>query len=266
MAAEPPSKKVRVEAADNYLQEMCKLIKDFEANMLDQVKAVREKYREIDYWTMGPEIRFGDEEDTERLRAKCQKLYEPVHAGYVEEIGLRAKTLHETLKPVIEKAFKQHDTNDTNVLDKEEAATFWDQLMDEQSVLAQDLWHMRVVHKIDVDYTMRGIHAVTGGEDVARMDRQNKEFVKKMLDEYKAKKVERNAAAFKIVDVNGDGTLQLSELTGALLPGSEKHKQLMQTLGLLNFDPSNPESGHGESKNYPGGTTSGVAETAAETA
>merc|ERR1712032_230617 len=148
------------------------------------------------------------------------------------------------------KAFKEHDTKKTNVLDKEEAAAFWDHLMDEQSALAHDLWNMRVRHKIEVDFSMRGIHIITEEEDVARMDKGNEELVQKMLDEYRANKVVRDAAAFKIVDIDGDGTLQLSELTEALIPASKKHTQMMQALGLLDFDPNG--AGRGSSESYPG--------------
>merc|ERR1740121_3506387 len=52
------------------------------------------------------------------------------------------------------------------------------------------------------------------------------------LEEYKANKAERDAAAFKIVDVSGDGTLQKGEFLEAFTLGSAKNEEVMKALGF----------------------------------
>merc|ERR1712224_673376 len=59
---------------------------------------------------------------------------------------------------------------------------------------------------------------------------------KKQVEDYKANKAERDAEAFKVCDVSGDGTLQLDEVIAILTPESPKMIAFMSALGI------NPEA------------------------
>merc|ERR1719458_146478 len=61
----------------------------------------------------------------------------------------------------------------------------------------------------------------------------------KQLEEYKANKEERDAAAFAIIDVDGTGSIGKEEFLAAFTPGSEKSDQVMAALGL---EPPEPDA------------------------
>merc|ERR1719325_137237 len=54
----------------------------------------------------------------------------------------------------------------------------------------------------------------------------------KQLEEYKANKEERDAAAFAVMDVDGTGSIGKEEFLAAFTPGNEKSDQVMAALGL----------------------------------
>merc|ERR1712083_1265936 len=63
--------------------------------------------------------------------------------------------------------------------------------------------------------------------DLAKAEVQKKE------DRYKADKAAHDAAAFKVLDTNGDGTIQLSEFVAAFEPETETNISLHIALGYL---------------------------------
>merc|ERR1712182_48581 len=56
--------------------------------------------------------------------------------------------------------------------------------------------------------------------------------IEQQLVEYKENKEMRDAAAFQLVDVSGDGTLQLSEVMEILKPGNPKEFAMKAALGF----------------------------------
>merc|ERR1712032_1345534 len=52
--------------------------------------------------------------------------------------------------------------------------------------------------------------------------KQAKGMIQKKEDDYKADKDAKDTAAFKVMDVNGDGTIQLSEFVAMFEPESAK--------------------------------------------
>merc|ERR1711862_252477 len=65
---------------------------------------------------------------------------------------------------------------------------------------------------------------------------QGRKELKKQLDEQKADyekyKEAKDAAAFKVMDVNGDGTLCKKEFVDALTPDTAKNNQFLKELGF----------------------------------
>jgi hypothetical protein len=72
-------------------------------------------------------------------------------------------------------------------------------------------------------------------EVLAKMD-EHFESVRKLMEEqvseYQADKVKRDAAALAVLDVNGDGKLQKSEVVEGLLPSTAKNNAFMRALGI----------------------------------
>merc|ERR1712046_378637 len=59
-----------------------------------------------------------------------------------------------------------------------------------------------------------------------------KKMMEKSKEDYLANKAERDAAAFKVVDTSGDGTLQENEFLAAFEPETEKNSAFMKALGF----------------------------------
>merc|ERR1739844_753218 len=57
--------------------------------------------------------------------------------------------------------------------------------------------------------------------------------VQKKEDNYKANKADFDAAAFRVLDTNADGTLQLVEFIAAFEPDTEKNLALHLALGYI---------------------------------
>merc|ERR1719189_2193653 len=57
--------------------------------------------------------------------------------------------------------------------------------------------------------------------------------LKEKHDAYRANKAAHDTAAFKLLDVNGDGTLQLSEFLAAFEPGTDMNQRLLVALGYM---------------------------------
>merc|ERR1719210_1929527 len=57
--------------------------------------------------------------------------------------------------------------------------------------------------------------------------------VQKKEDNYKANKAACDAAAFKVLDTNEDGTIQVSEFLAAFEPDTEKNVEMHIALGYL---------------------------------
>lgn len=138
-------------------------------------------------------------------------------------------------KPLLEKSFKEHDTKGTGVLDKEEAAAFFANLIDEDTQLSKAM------------SASAGATAVRGqlkADNPEASDQQVEDRVKKAIegrnaeiqkkqDAYTADKAGRDAAAFKVLDVSGDGTLDLKEFLAAFEPENKKNIELHLALGFL---------------------------------
>merc|ERR1712070_1358873 len=56
--------------------------------------------------------------------------------------------------------------------------------------------------------------------------------MEEQVSEYQADKARRDAAALKVLDMNGDGKLQKLEMVEGLLPSTAKNSAFLQALGI----------------------------------
>jgi len=146
---------------------------------------------------------------------------------------------------LLEKSFDHHDTKGTGVLDKEEAAVFFKNLVGANGALMDHIVEISIKGGMDnmikrvKESPSEEIDEETKASMVAEMKQQIHDVVadaKKntaaSLEAYKANADELNIAAFKTVDVNGDGTLQKEEFLDAMKFGSEKNEKFLAALGI----------------------------------
>lgn len=153
---------------------------------------------------------------------------------------LKAEMIEKTT-PILERSFDHHDTKKNGVLDAEEAAVFFSHLVAEQGEFLNVTGALTIKKAIDQMLPMINSMPVEDADREAfkaEMEVQSKDAIDmitaKMNDaaeEYKANKAERDAAMFKVIDVNGDGTLQKGEFT-SVFSDEAKMKEMVKTMGF----------------------------------
>jgi len=129
--------------------------------------------------------------------------------------------LQEKVKPILERSFNHHDTKQNGVLDVEEAAVFFSHFVAEEGEFLSFCIANQV--KIGIEASSQMLTSMfeddTAAEDSkatlaphieAMVAMINSKF-KEAGEDYKANKAERDAKAFTLMDLNGDGTLQKEE-------------------------------------------------------
>jgi len=148
------------------------------------------------------------------------------------------------LKELVEKSFKLHDTKGKdNLLDAEEAAVFFQNYSAEAAVMIEGvckltigmMFKQQITQLVEVGIVQEGSKEEFKEQLKAKVEEvlgQVKAKVKAMEVDYLEHKEERNAAAFKVTDTNGDGTLNLSEAIAILVPGEGKNSEFTGALGF----------------------------------
>lgn len=181
---------------------------------------------------------------TEKLIADQEKLMAIAMAPEAQQkLKDDSKEWFQTeAKPLLEKSFKHHDTRENDLLDKEEAAAFFQHLISAETKLAKAMSALSIEAGIKMSMAMleNMLSAEERKEVQPQIEEQMKvavEAAKKAVQEkedaYIANKDKHDAMAFKVLDVNNDGTLQLSEFLAAFEPETERNAQLHLALGFL---------------------------------
>lgn len=154
-----------------------------------------------------------------------------------------------TGESLVKKVFTHYDVNGDGVLDKEESTILYSHFADEFAKGFPDQGNddERIQNLVD------GVLHLSLDEAKATWQKrleQKKEFVKQIEDSlqaYSVNKEEKDKAAFAIMDVNGDGELQLQEVIDSFRPNSDLRKEVLTTLGLhgsiLKLGPSSGTTG-----------------------
>merc|ERR1712014_462584 len=143
------------------------------------------------------------------------------------------------LKGLVEKSFKNHATQgNENQLSKEEAHKFFENFASEQALFLEGMMKKAIVAGFNAEVKPKIEAGMLEGKNVeefkaemkgncAQALEQIKAKVNEMVDSYNQVKEERNAAAFKVADTNGDGTLNLDELQAMLTPNEPLNERFL---------------------------------------
>jgi len=126
------------------------------------------------------------------------------------------------LKGLLEKSFARHDTKKNNLLDPEEAAVFFGNLI---RVMMDVFKHS----KKKFASLLAGV--LPGSPPVDKVVEAMCKVEEVMLNDYMANKGDRDKKAFDLIDVNKDGSLQLDEFL-KLFEDQEQHKKFHAELGF----------------------------------
>eukprot|EP00927_Polykrikos_kofoidii_P081423 TRINITY_DN78760_c0_g1_i1.p1 TRINITY_DN78760_c0_g1~~TRINITY_DN78760_c0_g1_i1.p1 ORF type:complete len:227 (-),score=52.60 TRINITY_DN78760_c0_g1_i1:92-772(-) len=151
----------------------------------------------------------------------------------------KAKKLRGKLFGIIVESFKLHDKNGDNVLDKEEAAVFFRDYVNEYRKFAVQIGQV-LAEKAGVGSFLQGMPA----EMKKEMEKQTKKALDDIKKESKLKANERweyycqnqetaDAKAFAVMDTDGSGTLAVSEVVTALLPDTEQNTAFNVAIGMI---------------------------------
>eukprot|EP00933_Yihiella_yeosuensis_P063362 TRINITY_DN66483_c0_g1_i1.p1 TRINITY_DN66483_c0_g1~~TRINITY_DN66483_c0_g1_i1.p1 ORF type:complete len:218 (+),score=82.56 TRINITY_DN66483_c0_g1_i1:58-711(+) len=162
--------------------------------------------------------------DQEKMQAKVVELKEE---------------MRKLTTPMLEKSFDHHDTKKSGVLDPEEAAVFFNHFIEKRSQFIESQIQQTVLNSINMASEMFG--GSLEGEEKEKMQKEMDDVskvtlnmindcVKEFEEDYLANKEERDALAFKRLDVNNDGTLTRDEFL-ALFAEEEKMKALLEIFG-----------------------------------
>jgi len=155
-------------------------------------------------------------------------MFEPEKAKEYEE--KQQKMVDEQLKPLFQKSFKHHDSNGNDSLSKEEAAVFFSHFTHEQGAFLKSMIANQL--RTEVRNMIASVAKDASAADKDQLEKLKveaeakiketvgnlKTMLNKIEEDYNANKADRDAAAFKVLDVNGDGSLAYAELEAAVFP------------------------------------------------
>eukprot|EP00440_Ansanella_granifera_P005215 gb/GFBE01005655.1/.p1 GENE.gb/GFBE01005655.1/~~gb/GFBE01005655.1/.p1 ORF type:complete len:317 (+),score=123.17 gb/GFBE01005655.1/:1-951(+) len=140
--------------------------------------------------------------------------------------GLQKKSqarIDKELTPIIKKAFKYHDKDGSGVLEYDESIIFFSNFAELLGPFMQSTTELASAQNLTM-------------AKVTSPPKTMEAFKKAFADRKAAYEKNIDAchqAAFKVLDVNGDGKLQETEVVEALLHGHPKNEEFMRALGLL---------------------------------
>lgn len=161
----------------------------------------------------------------------------------VKEMEETKKKDIEKLIPLIEKSFDNHDKNRSGTLDKAESALFFKHFVSENTEFNKAIAEMAALKGFEMSMKMmKQMAALMGGGYTDMKKEAEKEVrvqiaeMKKQIDgmakDYADNKEARDAAAFKVIDVNGDGQIQRREFVPALTPETPHNMEFLKALGF----------------------------------
>jgi len=178
--------------------------------------------------------------------------------GLVEELEEQAETIKAKLPPIIEQSFDHHDIKKNGILDQDEARIFCEHYVELFLKFHEERQLKLVKTQAQASKSsQRGVATLMsmmlgalddpplmGGDGAEMTEEQMKDVpkfseqavtkrVQAKRDDYKANKAERDEAAFKFLDVSGDGKVQKRDVVLALTPDTQMYDDVHEALGLI---------------------------------
>lgn len=147
----------------------------------------------------------------------------------------------ELLTPLLEKSFQYHDTRANGVLDKEEAKVFFSHLVAELNQALPSLMARmtKAIMKIGLAEMMEVLPERDRAREKGKIEREMREFINNLkfqlheaVTEYKRNKDKHDAAAFGIMDKDGNGTIEYNEFAACMDEKTTKGKAFQAALGF----------------------------------
>eukprot|EP00930_Biecheleria_cincta_P006218 TRINITY_DN1071_c0_g1_i1.p1 TRINITY_DN1071_c0_g1~~TRINITY_DN1071_c0_g1_i1.p1 ORF type:complete len:282 (-),score=107.52 TRINITY_DN1071_c0_g1_i1:282-1127(-) len=168
-----------------------------------------------------------------------------------EEPDFDEEKMKETYKGYIKQSFEHHDKKKAGKLDKEDAAVFFKNFMQESQIWVDALMNMRTKSEIDKlkkemeaaimeelkdEYPNAKEH-LPGGMKAAQAEMNKfvllvKARAKGGAEAFAANKDALTCTAFSDIDEDGSGSLSLDEFQELMEPGSEKFESLLKMMGI----------------------------------
>mmetsp|Transcript_107261 Transcript_107261/g.268890 ORF Transcript_107261/g.268890 Transcript_107261/m.268890 type:complete len:373 (+) Transcript_107261:72-1190(+) len=241
------------------------------ANLTQDVAIIDEKAETLNgtmLATSAPQIRgCGSISIDYHLRA-CNKLVEDLmedDAVIEENMEALSGHMRTTMKPKVEAIFQFYDTEKKGFWTTAEAAAFFVDFVNEypiveigwlskggEMVRRMAMWAKSVKAEagqivMEQDQTST-FQQMMGGMDFpalsASKEPQFNEEMARQIADYRENQDARHEQAFRFVDGNDDGKLELADLASALDASSAKHAEMLEALGLRhNFPPLKKEEG-----------------------
>merc|ERR1719440_368842 len=149
--------------------------------------------------------------------------------------------LKEECSPLLRKSFEHHNPSGSGTLSPEEAGAFFDHLVHEEGDFIRAVAGMVMTNV--VAGMMNMMQQMVPEEQRPEMESQIRtqmeaaktqmeEQIAKATADYEADRAAKNAAAFAIIDKNGDRTIQLDEFVAAMDFEGDKSKDFQKALGF----------------------------------
>jgi len=186
-----------------------------------------------------------------RLMSKCitEMADAAMEGGDVEAAMAKEEAVQAQFMELLGKSFDHHDKSATGALDTEEAKVFFSNLVSESGAFMDAI--VTVSAKKMIEMTLKCMLEAMKSEEPGKQEagekmaliqamreglksgvEENKARCMQQLEDYKANKEERDAAAFAVLDPDGAGSIGKEVFIKAFTFGNEKSDQVMQALGI----------------------------------
>jgi len=183
------------------------------------------------------------ESDDENIEEKMDAMREMDEKSKGQKDAMRAEC-----EVLLRDSFALHNPSGSGAITGEEAAAFFEHLVHEEGDFIKAVSASAMANATAVtDAELVQISRKAGKPDDWSIEQQQafmdlcKESLDKATADYEANRAEKNSAAFKLMDLDGSGTIQLSEFLAAMDIFGEKGREFQKALG---FDLDSASLGH----------------------
>merc|ERR1712232_363135 len=150
--------------------------------------------------------------------------------------------LHEQLKPLIEKAFDNHDVNQNGTLSHAESDKLFQNLVSQEAMFMECMGAivlsahtnqaLKKVAAMDKSKSDKDYLIQEAEKNAKRAYDEMKKETDRFIDGYRKDKRNRDDKAFAVMDKNGNHQLEKEEMVQALLPFTDTNMKFIEALGF----------------------------------